>query len=253
MNMKTLLIILSIVTFVTNIHASTVSTYKRGSVKLISDNSATKEKRKNVAEKKARAKEKEIAGVKIEIPPGAKHHGIIIDPDKRIMSLCGFEIGTIVKVPRNPTLDDDGNIIMTGRLAKPFLKCTHYELKYSKLNHALYSIRVFSAGQKKMDEEAMEAELDAMVTAFQAKYENKNISWIKGPKVRYLGMFSLSFQQIEIKSYKTITVTDNLDLLIIKITPHTILVIDYICIRMRGNKWLFSYLNHVPKGFSVKV
>lgn len=68
MNMKTLLIILSIVTFVTNIHASTVSTYKRGSVKLISDNSATKEKRKNVAEKKARAKAKEIAGVKIEIP-----------------------------------------------------------------------------------------------------------------------------------------------------------------------------------------
>lgn len=202
MNMKTLLIILSIVTFVTNIYASTVSTYKRGSVKLISDNSATKEKKKNAAEKKARAKAKEIAGVKIEIPPGAKHHGIIIDPDKRIMSLCGFEIGTIVKVPRNPTLDGDGNIIMTGRLAKPFFKCTHYELKYSKLNHALYSIRVFSAGQKKMDEEAMEAELDAMVTAFQAKYENKNISLIKGPKIRYSGMLGLSFQQIEIKSYK---------------------------------------------------
>ena len=81
--MKTLLTILSIVTFVTNIHASTVSTYKRGSVKLISDNSATKEKTRNAAEKKARAKAKEITGVKIEIPSGAKHHGIIIDPDKR--------------------------------------------------------------------------------------------------------------------------------------------------------------------------
>ena len=127
MNMKTLLIILSIVTFVTNIHASTVSTYKRGSVKLISDNSATKEKKKNAAEKKARAKAKEIAGVKIETPPGAKHHGIIIDPDKRIMSLCGFEIGTIVKVPRNPTLDGDGNII-SGILS--FDEDTPDEMKY---------------------------------------------------------------------------------------------------------------------------
>ena len=68
---------------------------------------------------------------------------------------------------------------MTGKLAKPFRKCTQYELKYSKVNHALYAIRVFSPAQKKMDDEAAAAELKEMASAVKTKFGEKVSSWQK--------------------------------------------------------------------------
>ena len=46
-----------------------------------------------------------------------------------------------------------------------------YEVKYSKVNHALYSIRVFSPAQKKMDDEAAAEEQEAMSEAVTTKYD----------------------------------------------------------------------------------
>lgn len=174
--------------------ASTACAYKKRSICLINDNSATKEKVKNEADTKVRRKAKEILDTKIEIPVYSQY--------ARIMSLCGFEIGDIAKLPTNPILDKNGNIIMTGKLAKPFRKCTQYELKFSKLNHALYSIRVFSAGQKNMNKEAAVAELDTMATALKVKFNDKISSWIKlGDTVRIAIMKNIQ-QSLNIKAYK---------------------------------------------------
>jgi hypothetical protein len=106
-----------------------------------------------------------------------------INLEDRIESLCGFEIGAIAKLPWRPKLDKDGNIIMTGKLAKPFRKCTQYELTYSKKNHALYSIRIFSPAQKKIDDDAAWAEVKEMAAAVKAKFEGKILSWdeMNGP------------------------------------------------------------------------
>ena len=145
--------------------------YKNGDpAKLINDGGAKEVKEKGAAVKKVRDKAKGITETKIEIPKDATYHGLAIDHSGRIMSLCGFEIGEIAKVPRHPVLDKDGNIVMTGKLAKPFRKCTQYEVKYSKVNHALYSIRVFSPAQKKMDDEAVTAEQEAMSEAVKETF-----------------------------------------------------------------------------------
>ena len=152
--------------------------------------------------KKARAKAKGITETKIEIPNDATYNGLAIDHSGRIMSLCGFEIGEIAKVPRHPVLDKDGNIVMTGKLAKPFRKCTQYELKYSKVNHALYSIRVFSPAQKKMDDEAAAAEQEAMSEAVKTKFEGKVFSWLKLGASWSGQMKVFSHQSLSINSFK---------------------------------------------------
>ena len=173
--------------------------YKNGDTsKGITKGGASEVKEMGAAEKKTRAKAKEITETKIEIPRDATYNGLAIDHSGRILSLCGFEIGEIAKVPRHPVLDKDGNIVMTGKLAKPFRKCTQYELKYSKVNHALYSIRVFSPAQKKMDDEAAAAELEAMAAAVKAKFDGQVLSWQK---------WSLSFAaQKKPHAYQSLTV-----------------------------------------------
>ena len=131
--MKKALIILSVVLLAAEATAFVGGRqrgYKNGdSAKLISDTGARDEKKKGAAEKKTRAKAKEITETKIEIPQEATDNGLATGPHGRIMSLCGFEIGEIAKVPRHPVLDKDGNIVMTGKLAKPFRKCTQYARK----------------------------------------------------------------------------------------------------------------------------
>ena len=204
--MKTALIILSVALLATDAAAFlgvTQRGYKKGGpVKRINDGGASEVKRKEMAEKKTCAKAKGIAMTKIEIPDGGTYHGLHIDNSARILSLCGFEIGEIAKVPRRPVLDKDGNIVMTGKLAKPFRKCTQYELTYSKVNHALYSIRIFSPAQKKMDDEAAAAELEAMTDAVKAKFGDKIASIIRGPSTHSLNLKLFSHQSMSVNSYK---------------------------------------------------
>ena len=177
--------------------------YKNGDTsKGITKGGASEVKEKGAAEKKTRAKAKEITETKIEIPKDATYNGLAIDHSGRVLSLCGFEIGEIAKVPRHPVLDKDGNIVMTGKLAKPFRRCTQYELKYSRVNHALYSIRVFSPAQKKMDDEAAAAELEAMAAAVKAKFEGQVLSWQKLIPPWHAQMKLYAHQSLTVNSFK---------------------------------------------------
>ena len=206
--MKSALIILSVLLLATDATAFTYVSgrqrgYKNGDpAKRINDGGASAEKEKGAAVKKARDKAKGITETKIEIPKDATYNGLAIDHSERIMSLCGFEIGEIAKVPRHPVLDKDGNIVMTGQLAKPFRKCTQYEVKYSKVNHALYSIRVFSPAQKKMDDEAAAVEQEAMAAAVKTKFEGKVLSWLKTAPSWPAQMKPLAHQSLTVNSFK---------------------------------------------------
>jgi hypothetical protein len=204
--MKTSLTVLSVVLLATDAMAFVGRTqhgYRDGdSATRITDSGAGEVKKKGAAEKKVRAKAKEITETKIEIPKDATYNGLAIDHSGRILSLCGFEIGEIAKVPRHPVLDKDGNIVMTGKLAKPFRKCTQYEVKYSKVNHALYSIRVFSPAQKKMDDEAAAVEQEAMAAAVKTKFEGKVLSWLKAAPSWPAQMKPLAHQSFTVNSFK---------------------------------------------------
>lgn len=205
-NMKKALIILSVVLLAAEAMAFVGGRqrgYKNGdSAKSITKGGASEVKEKGAAEKKTRAKAKEITETKIEIPKDATYNGLAIDHSGRILSLCGFDIGEIAKVPRHPVLDKDGNIVMTGKLAKPFRKCTQYEVKYSKVNHALYSIRVFSPAQKKMDDEAAAVEQEAMAAAVKTKFEGKVLSWLKAAPSWPAQMKPLAHQSLTVNSFK---------------------------------------------------
>ena len=219
--MKTALTILSVVLLATDAMAfvSTHQTgYKNGQAATrITAGGASEVKGKNVAEKATRAKAKEISDAKVEIPKDATYQGFAIDHSGRIMSLCGFEIGEIAKVPRHPQLDKDGNIVMTGKLTKPFRKCTQYEIKYSKVNHALYSIRVFSPAQKKMDDEAAAAELAAMAAAVKLKFDDKVLSWSKDTRSWSANLKIFAHQKLTVNSFK-----DNIEKKALKGTPESI-------------------------------
>ena len=170
-----------------------VNGYDPGRVpKTVSDGGASDAKAKGMPEKQARAKAKTISADRLVIPDDAKYHGNLpINKKGRIESLCGFTIGDIAKVPRLPTVDTDGNIVETGKLAKPFRNCTHYEVKYSAFNHALYSICVFSPAIAKMDEDAAAKELDTMATALKMKFADK---------IRHLSKYS-SFYLAKMETY----------------------------------------------------
>ena len=104
----------------------------------------------------------------------------------RLKSFCGYELGSIMKRPAKPTLDKHGNIIVTEKLRKPFRKCSQVELKYLKVNHALYSIRLFSPPQEnRMSDEEVTSELNGMLDEFKAKLElgKEDGSWTKLPQL----------------------------------------------------------------------
>lgn len=184
--------------------------YKNGDeATRINEGGASDVKAKGAARKNVLAKAKTITGKKLEIPEDATYNGFAIDHSGRILSLCGFEIGTIAKVPNRLVLDADGNIVMTGKLKKPFRTCTSYEVKYSKVNHALYSIRVFSPAQKKMDDEAAAAELEAMAAALKTKFDEKILSVNNSPifntaetKLVTVNMKPLAQQSVALKAFK---------------------------------------------------
>lgn len=177
---------------------------------LISEGGAAEQKAKTAAEKQARAKAKEITVEKLEFPKEAKHDGSPIDMSSRIGSLCGYEIGSIAKVSRHPQLDKDGNIVITEKLKTPFRKCTQVELKYSKVNHALYYIRIFAPAQKKVTDEAASAEVEAMSGALKTKFDEKISGFTKldltSGKTYRANMnvppLQESFQTLEVHGYK---------------------------------------------------
>lgn len=172
----------------------------------INDGGAAVQKDKNKAERQTYAKAKSIKVEKIEMPEGAERGGIPVDFTGRIDSLCGYEIGAVAKASWRPKLDEDGNIVVTERLKKPFRKCTHVELKYSKVNHALYSIRLFAPAQKKVSDEDALAEVEAMADALATKFSGKLsvqncLSW-PNSKECYVQMIAHSFQNLEVKAHK---------------------------------------------------
>jgi len=174
--------------------------------KLISEGGATEQKAKNAAEKQTRAKAKEITVEKLEFPKGAKYNSLPIDMSARIDSLCGYEIGSIAKVSRHPQLDKDGNIVITEKLKTPFRKCTQVELRYSKVNHALYYIRVFAPAQKKVTDEAAMAEVEAMSGAIKVKFDEKISGFTKLDltfEMSYRANMHIdSFQSLKVHGYK---------------------------------------------------
>ena len=172
----------------------------------INDGGAAVQKDKNKAERQTYAKAKSIKVEKIEMPEGTERGGIPIDFTGRIDSLCGYEIGAVAKASWRPKLDEDGNIVVTERLKKPFRKCTHVELKYSKVNHALYSIRLFAPAQKKVSDEDALAEVEAMADALATKFSGKLsveycLSW-PNSKECYVQMSAKSFQKLKVNAYK---------------------------------------------------
>lgn len=118
---------------------------------------------------------------KLEFPQGAKDYiGRTIKPECRIDSLCGYEPGKIAPKVSRPTVDDNGDIIVTEKLKKPFRLCNRVTLRYSAKNSALYSIRLFSDPQSKLDENAAWEELTSMTEAFSAKFGDRITKWLGG-------------------------------------------------------------------------
>ena len=154
----------------------------------------------------ARKKSLTIATNKLEFVEGTKFRTVPVNLNARIVSLCGYEIGTIVKVGRNAVLDNDGDIVVKEKLKKPFRACTHVELRYSKLNHALYSIRVFSPAQRKMDDEAAWKEMKVITDAVNAKFGTKIRSWIRCNQNNVMSCNAIidafAFQSLKVTAYK---------------------------------------------------
>lgn len=170
----------------------------------INDGGAAVQKEKNQAERQTCAKAKSITADKIEMPEDAKFSGMPIDLTARIESLCGYEIGAVAKVSWRPNLDKDGNIVVTEKLKKPFRKCTHVELKYSKVNHALYSIRLFAPAQKKVTDDEAWVEVEAMADALSKKFGDKIVGWnrFNAVKLCHAKMKPFSHQILEVSAYK---------------------------------------------------
>lgn len=170
----------------------------------INDGGAVVQKDKDKAERQTYAKAKSTKVEKIEMPEGAKCGGIPVDFAGRIDSLCGYEIGAVAKASWRPKLDKDGNIVVTEKLKKPFRKCTHVELKYSKVNHALYSIRVFAPAQKKVTDDEAWAEVETMADALATKFGDKIVGWNRSDASKwcYANMKPISHQDLEVRAYK---------------------------------------------------
>ena len=174
--------------------------YKSGdSARRLGEGGADDLKKKRAVVNSASSKAKSITEKTIVIPEDWKFHTSKIDESARIKSLCGFNIGDVAKLPSRPVFDSEGNIVMTGKLKKPFRKCTQYEVKYSKVNHGLYSIRVFSPAQK-MDKESAAAEVSAMAAAVKAKFDAKILSWSALPTFYIANMKVFSHQTVSVGS-----------------------------------------------------
>lgn len=102
---------------------------------------------------------------------------VALDENGRIVSICGYELGTIFRKGPRFIVDESGDIVVSGRLKKPFRKCNQVTLRYSKNSGALYSIRIFSNPQENMDRNKADEELIAMTQALSAKFSDTISGW----------------------------------------------------------------------------
>ena len=159
-------------------------------VKHIGGGGASAARGRNAPAKKADVRSRTGGGRKLTLPQKPKDGDMPVNFQVnlkgRIESFCGYELGTTMKLQAKPILDKHGNIIVTERLKKPFHKCSQVELKYSKINHALYSIRLFSPPQeKRMSDAEVTSELNGMLDELKAKLElgKEDGSWTRLPQL----------------------------------------------------------------------
>ena len=147
----------------------------------------TKERAKRIAVREAVEKAKTITYSKVEIPEGAVSRippdspvsvTIPIHRELRIESLCGFELGRVINLSCDPSvMNDDGNMEMVVQLKRPFRLCTRAILRYSKINHGLYYIKLYSVPQEKMNDEDVLVEVEGMTEAFKRKFGDRFSGW----------------------------------------------------------------------------
>ena len=145
------------------------------------------ERAKRIAIREAVEKAKTITYSKVEIPEGAVSRippdssasfAIPINRELRIKSLCGFELGRVINLTADPAvMNDDGNMEMVVQLKRPFRLCTRAILRYSKINHGLYYIKLYSVPQEKMNDEDVLAEVEGMTEAFKRKFGDRFSGW----------------------------------------------------------------------------
>ena len=191
--MKKILVLQSMLIVILYAHTAYAFTYQRrvhgprqseNTKRTGSIDVSPEEKQERKAQRDALAKSKRITYSKVEIPEDTVYRitpispAIPIDRESRIESLCGFELGRVIKLTREPVLDDDGNIEVVVKLKKPFRFCTHAELRYSKINHGLYYIKLYSAPREKMNDEEVLAEVEGMAEAFTKKFGDRFSQWI---------------------------------------------------------------------------
>lgn len=109
---------------------------------------------------------------------------VSVEEGDRIPSLCGYELGTIFKKGPAFEVDESGDIIVSGRLKKPFRKCNWVALRYSKHSGALYSIRIYSNPLENMDEAKAKSERDAIMEALRTKFNDKISGWHKSLSIK---------------------------------------------------------------------
>ena len=145
------------------------------------------ERAKRIALREAVEKAKTITYSKVKIPVGAVSRifpdspassKIPINRELRIESLCGFELGRVINLTCDPAvINNDGNMEMVVQLKRPFRLCTRAILRYSKINHGLYYIKLYSVPQEKMNDEDVLAEVEGMTEAFKIKFGDRYSGW----------------------------------------------------------------------------
>ena len=117
-----------------------------------------------------------------------------------IKEICGCTLGEKYKLSGKMCFDQDGNLVVTNKLAKPFRQCDKVELKYSKNNLALYQITAFSAPDVKADAEMAKEEKLAMEKAVYERFKGMVTIYCSGqiqvPQTR-------GRQQLEVRAYKS--------------------------------------------------
>ena len=169
------------------------------------------ETRKRVAIRGAVERAKTITYSKVEIPEGAVSRipsdspasfAIPISRELRIESLCGFELGHVINLTRDPAvLDDDGNMEVVVQLKRPFRRCTRARLRYSKKNHGLYYIQLYSLAQENMSDDEVVAEVETMTEAFRRKFGERFLGWSTFSPDRHRLPFVMSGRKAMLKRH----------------------------------------------------
>lgn len=111
---------------------------------------------------------RQVADRKYEKPTGA-----------RIGELCGYELGSVLKLPCTFQISEKGNVIVKAKLNRPFRRCTEVELYYSSKTLALSEIRLYSKELKGMSEAEVKAEIDGIKSVLGEKFKTEIRGWLQ--------------------------------------------------------------------------